>query len=180
MDLGCIMRHRFLHSAFKSSLDRFLCPTRMSNSKINVVPIACHLSNLTVFTTDDNPVLPNTVLQDSQSFSLKVTVEFSGPGAIALMPLAPLIQVEFYAKPLSPDPGMILGNVEVKASPDVLIYPLTLTLPSPAAIGLRAKTIYCIGSVLRVGDPEWPSLINGFTEELTIEVYTSASEKSVI
>ncbi|MGA7934186.1 MAG: hypothetical protein WCA35_11615 [Kovacikia sp.] len=152
----------------------------MSGSQINVVPIACCLSNLTVFTTDANLVLPNTVLQGNQPFSLKVTVEFSGPGAIALMPLSPSIQVEFYAKPLSPDPGIVLGKVEVKASPDILIYPLTLTLPPPSSIGLQSKTIYCIGSVLRVGNPDWPSLINGFTEELTIEVYASpAAKKSV-
>lgn len=149
----------------------------MSDSKINVVPIACHLSNLTVFTTDASEILSSTVLQGNQPFSLKVTVEFSGPGAIALMPLSPSIQIEFYAKPLSPDPGIALGRVEVKASPDVLTYPLVLTLPPPASIGLRSKTIYTIGSVLRVGAPDWPSLINGFTEELTIEVYTASPEK---
>jgi hypothetical protein len=150
----------------------------MSDSKINVVPIVCRLSNLTVITTDASQTWPSTILQGSQPFSLKVTVEFSGPGAIALMPLSPSIQVEFYARPLSPDLGIALGKVEVKASPDVLTYPLILTLPPPTAIGLRPKTIYSIGSVLRVGSPDWPSLINGFTEELTIEVYASPSEKS--
>lgn len=150
----------------------------MSDSQINVVPIACRLSNLTVGATDSNSILPNTVLQGGQPFSLKVTVEFLGPGAIALVPLSPSIQIEFYAKPLSPDPGMVLGKVEVKTSPNILTYPLTLTLPPPASIGLRSKTIYRIGSVLRVGNPDWPSLINGFTEELTIEVYTSSPEKN--
>jgi hypothetical protein len=148
----------------------------MSDPKINVVPIACCLSDLTVLTTDVSPTWPNTVLQGSQPFSLRVTVEFSGPGAIALMPLSPAIQVEFYAKPLSPDLGMTLGKVEVKARADILSYPLMLTLPPPDSLGLRSNTLYTIGSVLRVGAPDWPSLINGFTEELTIEVYT-ASEK---
>lgn len=146
----------------------------MSDSKINVVPIICHLSNLTVFTTDANSASPNTVLQGNQPFSLKVTVEFSGPGAIALMPLSPSIQVEFYAKPLSPDPGVALGRAEVRATPDVLIYPLILKLPPPTSIGLRPRTLYTVGSALRVGSPDWPSLINGFTEELTIEIYTTS------
>ncbi|MBD2464758.1 hypothetical protein H6G89_27530 [Oscillatoria sp. FACHB-1407] len=149
----------------------------MSGSQINVVPIACCLSNLTVFTTDANSVFPNTILQSNQPFSLKVTVEFSGPGAIAFVPLAPSIQVEFYAKPLSPDPGIVLGKVEVKANPNVLTYPLTLTLPPPTSIGLRPKTIYSIGSVLQIGNPDWPSFINGFTEELTIEIYATPPEK---
>jgi hypothetical protein len=70
----------------------------------------------------------------------------------------------------------VLGTVEAKAIPNKMLYPLTLTLPPPASIGLRCETLYCIGSVLRVGAPNWPSLINGFTEELTIEIYTSSSE----
>jgi hypothetical protein len=149
----------------------------MSVSQINVVPITCCLSNLTVFTTDAESVLPNTVLQSNQPFSLRVTVELSGPGAIALMPLSPSIQVEFYAKPLNPDSGIVLGKLEVKTSPDTLIYPLMLTLPPPNSIGLKSKTIYCIGSVLRIGNPDYPALINGFTEGLTIEIYTPSSKK---
>lgn len=150
----------------------FCASTRMSDSKINVVPIACSLSNLTVFPVNARQSLPNTVLPGNQPFALQVTVEFSGPGAIALMPLSPSIQVEFYAKPLGPELGMTLGKVEVKTRPGIVTYPLDLTLPPPASLGFRPQTVYSIGSVLRVGDPNWPSLINGFTEELTVEVYT--------
>lgn len=127
--------------------------------------------------SDVSPVLPGTTLQGDQPFSLKVTVEFSGSGAIALMPLSPSIQVEFYAKPLSPDPGIALGHVAIKTMPDVFSYPLVLALTSPLSLGMKPKTIYNIGSVLRVGAPEWPSLIHGFTEELTVEVYTAAGQR---
>ena len=144
----------------------------MSDSHVNVGPIGCQLYNLTVFTANTKSAFPETVLQPHQPFSLKVTVEFSGPGAIALMPLAPTIQVEFYAKPLSPDPAMVLGNIEMMALPGTLTYMPTLTLGSPQSIGWHTKTIYRIGAVLRVGAPDGPSLINGFIETLTIEIYT--------
>jgi hypothetical protein len=149
----------------------------MSDSQINVLPIACRLSNLTVFTTDADAEFPNTVLKDNQPFSLKVMVEFFGPGAIALVPLSPAIQLEFYIKPLGPDLGMVLGKVEIKTIPDLLVYSATLTVAPPTSIGLRPKTIYCVGVTLRVGSPDWPSLISGFTEELTLEVYRSSSER---
>lgn len=69
---------------------------------------------------------------------------------------------------------MVLGKVEVKASPDTLIYSPMLTLAPPSSIGLRPKTLYSVGAVLQVGAPDWPSLINGFTENLTLEVYGSS------
>ena len=144
----------------------------MSDSHINVGPIGCQLSNLTVFTTNAKPEFSETALQDHQPFSLQVTVEFSGPGAIALMPLAPTIQVEFYVKPLSPELGRVLGAIEVMPLPTVLTYTPTLNLGPPQSIGLHPKTLYRVGAVLRVGAPNWPSLINGFTETLTLEIYT--------
>jgi len=149
----------------------------MNGSQISIVPVACRLSNLTVFTEDADLDFPSTILKDNQPFSLKVTVEFLGPGAIALVPLSPSIQLEFYVKPLSPDPGMVLGKVEIKTIPNLLIYSPTLTVAPPISIGLRSKTTYCVGATVRVGSPDWPSLINGFTEELTIEVYRASSEK---
>ena len=152
----------------------------MSDSHVNVGPIACRLSNLTVFTINANPAFSETVLQDNQPISLAVTVEFSGPGAIALMPLLAAIQVEFYAKPLSPELGIKLGNIEVVTQPEVLTYTPILNLGSPLSMGLKSGIIYRIGAVLRVGAPKWPSLINGFTEEVTIEIYSlpNSSQKS--
>jgi hypothetical protein len=113
------------------------------------------------------------VLQGNQPFSLQVTVEFSGPGAIALMPLSPAIQVSFYTKPLGPEAGVDLGSLVIHTKPGVFTYTPTLTLGSPFSIGLKAKMLYRLGAALRVGAPEWPSLITGYTEEVTVELYTN-------
>jgi hypothetical protein len=144
----------------------------MSNSQVNVVPIQCRLSNLIVSPTDGDPTASETILQEDQPFSLKVTVEFLGSGAIALLSLSPSILVEFYTKLLSPEAGVVLGQVGVKTTPGILVYFPTLTLAPPLAIGLQIKTLYCIGAVLRVGAPNGPSLINGFIEEPIIEIYS--------
>lgn len=148
----------------------------MSDSQVNVGAIVCQLSNLTVFTANAQHGFSETVLQGHQPFSLQVTVEFAGPGAIALMPLSLAVQVEFYTKPLGPESGMILGTTALHTQPDVLTYAPTLALGSPLSVGLKADTIYRVGAVLRVGAPKWPSLVNGFTEELTIEIYTSPAQ----
>lgn len=150
----------------------------MSESHVNVGPIACQLSDLTVFTANSAPALSETILQGNQPFSLQVTVEFSGSGAIALMPLSPAIQVKFFTKPLSPEQGMELGSVEVITRPGVFVYTPTLNLGPPLSIGLRTGTIYRIGAVLRIGAPDWPALISGFTEELTIEIYVPPDKRS--
>ncbi|MEB3314397.1 MAG: hypothetical protein VKL98_09655 [Cyanobacteriota bacterium] len=144
----------------------------MSESYVNIGPIACRLSNLIVSTDNGNPDFSATVLQGNQPFSLQVTVGFSGPGAIALMPLSPAIQVNFYTKPLGPETGVELGSLVIKTKPGVFNYTPTLTLGSPFSIGLKAKMLYRIGAALRVGARDWPSLITGYTEEVTVELYT--------
>jgi hypothetical protein len=145
----------------------------MSESYVNIGPIACRLSNLIVSTDNDNSDFSATVLQGNQPFSLQVTVEFSGPGAIALMPLSPAIQVSFYTKPLGPEAGVDLGSLVIHTKPGVFTYTPNLTLGSPFSIGLKAKMLYRLGAALRVGAPEWPSLITGYTEEVTVELYTN-------
>ena len=145
----------------------------MSESYVNIGPISCRLSNLIVSTDNGNPDFSATVLQGNQPFSLQVTVEFSGPGAIALMPLSPAIQVSFYTKPLGPEAGVDLGSLVINTKPGVFTYTPTLTLGSPFSIGLKAKMLYRLGAALRVGAPEWPSLITGYTEEVTVELYTN-------
>ncbi|EKU97513.1 hypothetical protein Lepto7375DRAFT_6709 [Leptolyngbya sp. PCC 7375] len=149
----------------------------MSDCHINIGPIECQLLNLIASTVNSKSGFADTRLQCHQPFSLGVTVEFSGPGAIALMSLSPTIQVEFYAKPLSPEPSKALGSIVVQALPDVLVYTPTLMLSAPQSIGLSAKVIYRIGAVLRVGAPEGPSIVHGFTEALTIEIYKPKKSK---
>jgi hypothetical protein len=144
----------------------------MSESHISVSQLDCHLSRLTVAAAHIKPTSSATVLKSHTPFSLKVSVEFSGPGAVALMPLSMVVQVEFYAKPLGPGNGIVLGKASVSTSPDVLTYTPELQLGSPLAIGLQVKTVYRIGAVLMVGAPDWPSFIHGVTEELSVEIYT--------
>ena len=146
----------------------------MSDSHINVGPITCQLSELISFIPGTKPAFAETILQADHPFSLQVNVNFAGPGAIALMPLLPAIQVEFYAKPLGPELGQTLGRVEVVAEPHRFIYQPTLHLGPPATVGLLPGNIYLIGAVLRVGALNWPSLINGFTEDLNIEICDSS------
>lgn len=145
----------------------------MSESYVNIGSIDCRLSNLIVSTDNGHPSFSATVLQGNQPFSLQVTVEFLGPGAIALMPLSPAIQVSFYTKPLGPEAGVGLGSLVINTKPGVFTYTPNLTLGSPFSIGLKAKTLYRIGAALRVGAPDWPSLITGYTEEVTVELYTN-------
>lgn len=149
----------------------------MSDCHINIGPIGCQLYNLTASAISAKSEFAETRLPNNQPFSLQVTVEFSGPGAIALMSLSPTIQVEFYAKPLGPEPSKALGSIAVPAIPEELIYTPTLMLSAPKSIGFHAKMIYQIGAVLRVGSPDGPSIVHGFTEALTIEIYTPKNSK---
>jgi hypothetical protein len=89
------------------------------------------------------------------------------------MPLSPAIQVSFYTKPLGPEAGVDLGSLVIKTKPGMFTYTPTLSLGSPFSIGLKAKMLYRIGAALRVGAPDWPSLITGYTEEVTVELYTN-------
>ena len=149
----------------------------MSDSHINIGPIGCQLFNLTASAFSANSGFSETRLPNDQPFSLQVTVEFSGPGAIALMSLNPTIRVEFYAKPLSPESSVALGCIAVLAIPEVLVYTPTLMLSAPKSIGFRSEVIYQIGAVLRVGSTDGPSIVHGFTEALTIEIYTPKGSK---
>lgn len=149
----------------------------MSDSHINIGPIGCQLSNLTASAISAKSEFAETRLPNNQPFSLQVTVELSGPGAISLMSLSPTIQVEFYAKPLSSDSSKMLGSVAIMALPEVLAYKPTLMLSAPQAIGFHSKMIYQIGAVLRVGTLDGPSLVHGFTEAFTIEIYKPKASK---
>lgn len=150
----------------------------MSESHVNVGPIACQLSDLTVSTANSASSLSETILQGNQPFSLQVTVEFSGSGAIALMPLSLTIQTNFFTKPLGPEQGMVLGSVEVITRPGTFVYSPTLNLAPPLSLGLHTGTIYRIGAVLRIGAPDWPALISGFTEETIVEIYIPPEKSS--
>lgn len=143
----------------------------MKGTQGHVAPITCKLSNLTVFTTDADVEYPETILSQDESFSLQVTVEFGGPGAIALVPLGLPIQVNFLAEPYGLGSKIELGSTSVDTSARVLTYTPTLVVAKPAAIGLVTEEIYQVRAVLRVGAPNSPALITGLLEGLVIQTY---------
>lgn len=143
----------------------------MKGTQVYVSPITCKLSNLTLFTTQANADYPETILVQDESFQVRVTVEFGGSGAIALMPLCLPIQVNFFAEPFGAGAKVELGNTLVETSAKIFIYTPTLAVSTPAAVGMVAEEIYQVTGVLRVGVPNWPAFITGFIEGLAIQTY---------
>lgn len=143
----------------------------MKGTQVNVAPITCKLSNLTVFTSDPNTQCPEMILGLDEPFSLQVTVEFGGPGAIAMMPLAMTIKVNFFVEPYGLGSRAEVGSTTVQTFAGILTYSPTLTLAKPAAIGLIPEEIYQVTAVLRVGAPDWPAVITGFIDGLALQTY---------
>jgi hypothetical protein len=143
----------------------------MKATQVIVAPITCNLSNLTVFTTEPNAEYPDSILQQDEAFSLQVTVELAGPGAIALVPLCLSVQVNFYAEPFGIGSKLDLGETSVETAAKVLTYTPTLTLDAPAKVGLVLEEIYQITAVLRIGAKNSPALITGVIEGLAIQTY---------
>ncbi len=143
----------------------------MKGTQVNVAPITCKLSNLTVFTTDPDAEYPETILSQEQSFQVRVTVEFGGPGAIALVPLCLPIKVNFFAEPYGLGSKVELGDTLVETSARILTYTPTLAIATPADVCLVCEEIYQLTAVLRVGAADWPALVSGFIEGLAIQTY---------
>jgi hypothetical protein len=145
----------------------------MNASQINVLPIYCHLSNLIVVLNEDDQGITCAAIEQEQAFVLSVSVEFRGPGAIALLPLSPTLTVEFYARAVGPGEDVTLGISTTQAIAQTLTYTPTLEIESASSVGLQSGLVYRLGVLLRVGAPTWPGLISGFLEELSLEVYTT-------
>jgi hypothetical protein len=143
----------------------------MKDSQVNIAPITCKLSNLRVCKNAPDVESPNLILRQDELFQVQVTVEFGSSGAIALMPLCLLIEVNFFAEPYGLGSKVELGNALVNTVGDVFTYTPTVTKVSPAEIGLCCPGIYQVTAVLRVGAANWPSLIIGLIEGLTIQIY---------
>jgi hypothetical protein len=143
----------------------------MKGSHVQVAPINCNLSNLTVFTTVSEGEHSETILHQHESFSLQVKVEFGGSGAIALMSLSLCIKVSFYAEPCGIGSKIELGDSLVDTSARTVIYTPTLTIATSTSVRLVAEEIYQITAVLRVGALNSPALIIGFIDGLIIQTY---------
>ncbi|HEY9834277.1 MAG TPA: hypothetical protein V6D26_27240 [Stenomitos sp.] len=143
----------------------------MKGSHVQIAPINCNLSHLTVFTTVSDLEHPETILDQHEPFSLQVMVEFGGPGAIALMPLSLCIKVSFFAEPCGLGSKLELGDSLVDTSARTFTYTPTLTIATPASVGLVAEGIYQVTAVLHVGALNSPALIIGFIDGLIIQIY---------
>ncbi len=142
----------------------------MSEAQVNIAAFSCKLSNSIAFTT--NPEEPETILRQDKSFGLGVTIEFGGSGAIALMPLALTIRVNFFAKAYGYGTTIELGETTVTTVPGQFTYQPILKVPKGLLkTDLAPGTLYHVSAMLRVGSLDGPSLINGFIENLTIETY---------
>ncbi|MFB8787831.1 MAG: hypothetical protein U7123_03075 [Potamolinea sp.] len=143
----------------------------MKSTQVNIAPIACELSHLSVFTTDPNTESQNTILREDEAFQVRVTIEFGDSGAIALMPLCLLIEVNFFAEPYGLGPKVELGNALVNTAAGIFSYSPTLAKVTPAEIGLSCPGFYQVTAFLRVGAANFPALIIGLIEGLTIQIY---------
>lgn len=142
----------------------------MKGTQIHIAPIACTLSELTIFTSDPNAA-PETILRQDEPFQVQVRVSFGGAGAIALMPLTIPIQVNFIADPYGCGQKIDLGNTIMETAAKIFTYTPKLAIATPAAAGLLPEEIYQITAVLRVGVPNSPAFITGIIEGLAIQTY---------
>jgi len=143
------------------------------NTQINIAAFTCSLGDLRVFTDDPDTVQPHTILQQDEPFSAAVRVDFSGAGAIALVPLEMCIQVEFFAHPLGLGVAVELGKATINTAAHVFTYTPTLSVTGGAKVGLLLEKIYQIRALLCVGASGFPALIVGFTEGLTLQIYNA-------
>ncbi|MEM9003317.1 MAG: hypothetical protein AAGE59_07295 [Cyanobacteria bacterium P01_F01_bin.86] len=145
----------------------------MDNAQVNVVPVTCRLSDLTVSTTESDKSTTAAILKADDPFVLHVLIEFQGMGAIALLSLAPTIRATFAAKPFGPGTEVILGQTVIDTNPEQFAYPMHLRVESPQSLGLTFGTVYRVSTLLCIGAPNSPALINGFIQGLAMEIYPS-------
>lgn len=137
-------------------------------TQVNIAPLACSITDIAVFGPGPNP---DTIIKQGEAFTLQVTVNFSGPGAAALMPLNLPVTVTFYAESYGPGAEIELGSATLNTTGSTLSYNLTASIPAAVSSALDAEKVYKIAAVLRVGSPAFPALVNGFSEGLTMQVY---------
>jgi hypothetical protein len=142
---------------------------------LHIASLSGVVSDLTAFTTDPSQL--ETILSQTEPLGFRVTIEFSRSGAIALMPLALPIQVEFLAKAVGSGSKLELGKTSITTAAHQLIYHPTLLLPNGvSSASLLPEEIYEITAVLRVGAPAYPAFITGIIKGLMIQIYAEPEE----
>lgn len=137
---------------------------------VSIASFACALSDLVARSKPTGK--PETIFSLEEPVLLSVKVEFSGSGAIALMPLQLSILAEFYAKARKRSEDLELGNATVETIAKQFIYTPTLALPTGfGALEALPNKAYTISALVRIGATGYPALITGFVENLLIQTY---------
>lgn len=140
------------------------------DSRTRIAAFACALSELTALAKDSGQ--SESIFNLTDPVILSVTVEFSGSGAIALMPLSPSIQIDFLAKSFHHREELELGCVALSTMPKQLIYTPAISLPNGlGAVGANPDQAYFISALVRVGAKGFPALITGMIDGLIIQLY---------
>uniref|UniRef100_A0A832M587 Uncharacterized protein n=1 Tax=Oscillatoriales cyanobacterium SpSt-402 TaxID=2282168 RepID=A0A832M587_9CYAN len=147
-----------------------LTPSMHPKPHISIASFACALSDLVAL--DKNTGKPETICSLEDPLLLSVKVEFSGSGAIALMPLHLSIQVEFYAKTRKRQDDIELGEVTLETTAKQFLYQPTLVLPTGlAALEVLPDKAYMISALVRIGAKGYPALVTGLIDGLFIQTY---------
>jgi hypothetical protein len=112
------------------------------------------------------------IIRYNEPFSFQVTVKFGGAGAIALMPLALRLKVDFSAKPVGAGSEIEIGTVTETTVAGLFAYSPTLKIAKgPKSIGLLPEKVYRITVLFQAGGNEGPALIVGIIDTLTLQIY---------
>lgn len=140
------------------------------NSRISIAAFTCALSDLAALSKTTGQ--PGTIFNQFEPVLLSVTLEFSGSGAIAFVPLAAAIQVDFLAKSLRSRQELELGAVTLTTSPKQLIYTPAISLADGFdAAGCEPNQAYLLSAVVYVGAIGFPALLTGMIDGLMIQIY---------
>ncbi len=115
---------------------------------------------------------PANIVAIAEPLLLSVTVTFTGSGAIALMPLAPAIQVDFCARALPRRDTLELGTVTLPTQPQQFTYTPAIALPNGlAAAGAMPDHAYWLSALVRVGAVGYPAFMTGWIEGSLFQTY---------
>jgi len=140
------------------------------HAHISIASFTCTVSDLTV--RAKNTGRSETIFRLTEVVILAVTIEFSGSGAIAFLPLAPGIQVDFWAKSCDRHQALDLGRVTLPTQATQFTYTPEISLPAGfAAVAATAEQAYQISAVIRIGASGFPAMIIGKFDGLLIHIY---------
>jgi len=137
---------------------------------INIATFSCSLSDLSILAKTTGQ--PATIIQRTEPIIISVTISFSGSGAIALLPLHPSIQVDFFAKSLHRREELELGCVILPGEPKQFTYTPAIALSNGLeAVGAIPDQVYFLSALVRIGATGFPAFITGTIEGNMIQTY---------